>query len=65
MITLHGSNKLTSELARALEVGVGHIVVDSFEEIARLAYLTEPEVTSPGVTTSTPPERRRHACWSG
>jgi diaminopimelate decarboxylase len=57
-ITLHGSNKLTSELARAIEVGVGHIVVDSFEEIARLAYLTEPEVTSPGVTTSTPPERR-------
>ena len=39
-------------------MGVGHIVVDSFEEIARLAYLTEPEVTSPGVTTSTPPERR-------
>ena len=57
-ITLHGSNKLTSELAWAIEVGVGHIVVDSFEEIARLAYLTEPEVTSPGVTTSTPPERR-------
>ncbi|HTT53870.1 MAG TPA: diaminopimelate decarboxylase [Streptosporangiaceae bacterium] len=49
-ITLHGSNKLPSELARALEVGVGHIVVDSFEEIARLAYLTEPEVTSPGLT---------------
>ena len=63
-ITLHGSNKLTSELARAIEVGVGHIVVDSFEEIARLAYLTEPEVTSPGVTTA----RRRNAgppCWSG
>ena len=55
-ITLHGSNKLPSELARALEVGVGHIVVDSFEEIARLAYLTEPEVTSPGLTR--PPGRR-------
>jgi diaminopimelate decarboxylase len=41
MITMHGSNKLTSELARALEVGIGHIVVDSFEEIARLAYLTD------------------------
>ncbi|HEV2373292.1 MAG TPA: diaminopimelate decarboxylase [Streptosporangiaceae bacterium] len=41
MLTLHGSNKLPSELVRALEVGVGHIVVDSFEEIARLAYLTE------------------------
>jgi len=41
-ITLHGSNKLPSELARALEVGVGRIVVDSDEEIARLAYLTDP-----------------------
>jgi diaminopimelate decarboxylase len=41
MITLHGSNKLPSELQRAVEVGVGHVVVDSFEEIARLAYITE------------------------
>ena len=48
MITLHGSNKLESELARALEAGVGHIVVDSFEEIARLAYLTEPPVAARG-----------------
>ena len=44
MITLHGSNKLESELARALDTRVGHIVVDSFEEIARLAYLTDPPV---------------------
>jgi diaminopimelate decarboxylase len=41
MITLHGSNKLLSELERAVAVGVGHVVVDSFEEIARLAYITE------------------------
>jgi diaminopimelate decarboxylase len=41
-ITLHGSNKLPSELARAVETGVGRIVVDSDEEIARLAYLTDP-----------------------
>src|SRR6516225_7257598 len=41
MITLHGSNKLMSELERAVAAGVGHIVVDSFEEIARLAYITE------------------------
>jgi diaminopimelate decarboxylase len=41
MITLHGSNKLMDELDRALAVGVGHIVADSFEEIARLAHLTE------------------------
>ncbi len=42
MITLHGSNKLPDELERALAAGVGHIVADSFEEIARLAYLLEP-----------------------
>jgi diaminopimelate decarboxylase len=41
MITLHGSNKLMAELDSAVAVGVGHVVVDSFEEIARLAYITE------------------------
>jgi diaminopimelate decarboxylase len=41
VITLHGSNKLLAELERAVDVGVGHVVVDSFEEIARLAYITE------------------------
>src|SRR5262249_4757537 len=39
MITLHGSNKLGSELERAVAVGVGHIVVDSFDEIGRLASI--------------------------
>ncbi len=38
-ITLHGSNKLTAELERALAIGVGHIVADSFAEIERLARL--------------------------
>jgi diaminopimelate decarboxylase len=40
-ITLHGNNKSAAELTRALEAGVGHIVVDSYEEIARLGYLAE------------------------
>src|SRR6266568_1288943 len=39
MITLHGSNKLPGELDRAVAVGVGHIVVDSFDEIGRLARI--------------------------
>jgi diaminopimelate decarboxylase len=39
MITLHGSNKLTDELERAVAAGVGHIVVDSFAEIGRLARI--------------------------
>jgi diaminopimelate decarboxylase len=38
-ITLHGNNKSTSEIEKALEAGIGHIVLDSFEEIARVAYL--------------------------
>jgi diaminopimelate decarboxylase len=41
MITLHGSNKLTGELERAVAVGVGHIVVDSFDEIGRLASIAD------------------------
>ena len=35
-LVLHGNNKSTDELAAALELGVGRIVVDSFDEIARL-----------------------------
>jgi diaminopimelate decarboxylase len=42
MITLHGNNKSLDELARAVSAGVGHIVLDSFEEIARLAFVAEP-----------------------
>src|SRR6201995_1019637 len=38
---MHGNNKTLEELSRAVAAGVGHIVADSFEEIARLAYLTE------------------------
>src|SRR5271165_4737323 len=40
-ITMHGNNKTLDELSRAVSAGVGHIVADSFEEIARLAYLTD------------------------
>src|ERR1700761_6866631 len=39
-ITMHGNNKTLDELSQAISAGVGHIVADSFEEIARLAYLT-------------------------
>src|SRR5260370_29032847 len=48
-ITLHGNNKTLDELSRAVTAGVGHIVADSFEEIARLAYLTEDATTRPRV----------------
>ena len=35
-LVLHGNNKSTEELAAALSVGVGRIIVDSFDEIDRL-----------------------------
>jgi diaminopimelate decarboxylase len=35
-IYMHGNNKTPRELEYALEAGVGHIVVDSFDEIDRL-----------------------------
>ena len=38
-IVLHGSNKSEAELAAALSVGVGRIVVDSFDELDRLDRL--------------------------
>lgn len=40
-ITLHGSNKSEAELLMALENGVGRIVVDSQDELHRLAALCE------------------------
>src|SRR6201995_2587761 len=48
-ITMHGNNKSQAELARAVEAGLGHIVADSFEEIARLAYLTEDAAARPKI----------------
>jgi diaminopimelate decarboxylase len=59
MITMHGSNKLPGELSRALQAGIGLIVVDSFEEIARLAYLTEPEPGALGAASEARPGQRR------
>ena len=38
-IGLHGNNKSVAELTRAVEAGVGRIVVDSFQEIDRLTRI--------------------------
>ena len=38
-LVLHGNNKAEAELAAALAVGVGRIVIDSFDEIDRLERL--------------------------
>jgi diaminopimelate decarboxylase len=43
-IYLHGNNKTEAELRYATESGVGHVIVDSFGEIARLdAMLDRPQ----------------------
>jgi diaminopimelate decarboxylase len=62
-LVLHGSNKSMEELALALDVGIGRIVVDSFDEIDRLYRLlevvvpgTRPQVLvriNPGITVNT------------
>ncbi|MFJ4676096.1 diaminopimelate decarboxylase [Kitasatospora sp. NPDC088783] len=40
-IALHGNNKSVPELEQAVKAGVGHIVVDSFQEIERLAEIAD------------------------
>ena len=48
-IGFHGNNKSMSELSRAVEAGVGRIVVDSFQEIDRLTEISEESDRSPAV----------------
>jgi diaminopimelate decarboxylase len=50
-LVLHGNNKSDAELERALAVGVGRIVVDSFDEIDRLTRLT----ATSGSSATAPP----------
>ncbi|MFH8365564.1 diaminopimelate decarboxylase [Streptomyces sp. NPDC018031] len=40
-IALHGNNKSDLEIRRAVEAGVGRIVLDSFQEIVRVAHIAE------------------------
>jgi diaminopimelate decarboxylase len=47
-LVLHGNNKSDAELAAALEIGVGRIVVDSFDEIDRLERLVPLTGDRPG-----------------
>lgn len=46
-LVMHGNNKSDEELARAADAGVGRIVVDSFDEIARLRRLVEARPSQP------------------
>ncbi|MFI7012127.1 diaminopimelate decarboxylase [Streptomyces sp. NPDC050145] len=40
-IAFHGNNKSEAEITRAVEAGVGRIVLDSFQEIVRVAHIAE------------------------
>jgi diaminopimelate decarboxylase len=40
-LLFHGNNKSVGELERAVEAGVGRIVVDSFDELVRIAAVAE------------------------
>ena len=53
-LVMHGNNKSVAELTRALELGVGRIVVDSFDEIDRLATLTTSGGTADVLVRVTP-----------
>jgi diaminopimelate decarboxylase len=59
-LVLHGNNKSSEELAAALSVRVGRIIVDSFDEIDRLEELVShpPQLTG-GPDEAEPPVRWR------
>ena len=46
---LHGNNKSVDELRMAMTAGVRHIVVDSFDELARIESLVDEGLTAPRV----------------
>ena len=43
-VGFHGNNKTVAELERAVALGVGRVIVDSFDEIERLAAVARPLV---------------------
>jgi diaminopimelate decarboxylase len=59
-LVMHGNNKSDAELARAVEAGVGRIVVDSFDEIDRLEKLVTGVGTRPRVLVRVTPGIEAH-----
>lgn len=59
-LVLHGNNKSEAELARAREVGVGRIVVDSFDELDQLERLHAADGRVPGVLMRATPGVEAH-----
>ena len=59
-MVLHGNNKSVEELQAALELGVGRIVVDSFDEIQRLERLAPAAGVRPRVLARLTPGIEAH-----
>jgi diaminopimelate decarboxylase len=59
-LVLHGNNKSVDELARARDVGVGRIVVDSFDELDRLERLHAADGLVPRVLIRATPGVEAH-----
>ncbi|HWH34321.1 MAG TPA: diaminopimelate decarboxylase [Acidimicrobiales bacterium] len=59
-LVLHGNNKSEAELARALEVGVGRLVVDSHDELDRIEALVAAGATPPRVLLRITPGVEAH-----
>jgi len=59
-IVFHGNNKSTEELRRALEAGVGRVVVDSNDELDRLHALVAEGLPSPRMLVRVKPGVEAH-----
>ncbi len=59
-LVLHGNNKSLSELQTALEVGIGRIVVDSFDEMDRIDALMAAGAPRPRVLVRITPGVEAH-----
>jgi diaminopimelate decarboxylase len=59
-LVLHGNNKSLDELAAALQIGVHHVVVDSFDELDRLERLHADGLPRPRVQLRVTPGIEAH-----
>ncbi|MET0727484.1 MAG: diaminopimelate decarboxylase [Acidimicrobiales bacterium] len=59
-LVLHGNNKSLEELRTARRAGVGRVVVDSFDELERLAHLHEEDGLVPKVLIRATPGVEAH-----
>jgi diaminopimelate decarboxylase len=59
-LVVHGNNKSPAELEAALAAGAGRVVVDSFDEIARLCFLAKRLGTRPKVWVRVTPGVEAH-----